>query len=88
MSVFVEWTRTVQDHFVRLQKLLGRGRELLINWEAPMASTFISSFSAQGALGLWPGPASNAAPHGQYPGAEEAPAQRHVPTSTYIVLRV
>ena len=48
MSVFVEWTRTVQDHFVRLQKLLGRGRELLINWEAPMASTFISSFSAQG----------------------------------------
>ena len=49
MSVFVEWTRTVQDHFVRLQKLLGRGRELLINWEAPMASTFISSFSAQGA---------------------------------------
>jgi len=49
VSVFVEWTRTVQDHFVRLQKLLGRGRELLINWEAPMASTFISSFSAQGA---------------------------------------
>ena len=34
---------------MRLQKLLGRGRELLINWEAPMASTFISSFSAQGA---------------------------------------
>ena len=33
---------------MRLQKLLGRGRELLINWEAPMASTFISSFSAQG----------------------------------------
>ena len=33
---------------MRLQKLLGRGRELLIYWEAPMASTFISSFSAQG----------------------------------------
>ena len=28
--------------------LLGRGRELLIDWEAPMASTFIWSFWAQG----------------------------------------
>ena len=35
---FVEWTRTVQDHFAHLLKFLGRGREL--HWDAPMASTF------------------------------------------------
>ena len=51
MSVLVDWARTVEDNFVRLQyKLLGRGRLLLINWVAHMASSFISSFSAQGAL--------------------------------------
>ena len=53
MSVLVDWTRTVEDNFVRLQKkLLGRGRELLINWVAHMASSFISSFSAQGGEGV------------------------------------